>query len=165
MPRPRTNPKRAVELPSSLTQWPGYVMKYVFEAWYAQYERDVAAIGLTVNGLLVLTVVDAEGSATQSRLAERLDIDRSLMVSVIDDLEEKGLVERRRSKHDRRTVPIYVTPLGEKVAAQAREVTDASNDLIFASFTSTERRRFEQLLGKLPDVAYGMRHQPALDAG
>jgi DNA-binding MarR family transcriptional regulator len=140
-------------------------MQYVFEAWYERYEQDVAAIGLTVRGLQVLVVLDAEGPDTQSSLAERLGIDRSVMVSVVDDLEKQGLVERRRSHDDRRTVPIHLTGPGEKAAARAREVTDASNDRILAAFTPAERRRFEQLLGRLPDVAAEMQRQPESSPG
>lgn len=159
MPRPRTTPKPVVELPSSLTRWPGYVMKYVFEAWYTWYEREVAELGLTVNGLMVLVALDSDGPETQSVLAERIGIDRSVMVSVVDELERQGLVERRRSQEDRRAIPVHVTPAGAEAASRAREVTDASNDRIFAGFTPTERRRFEELLGRLPGVIVALRRQ------
>jgi DNA-binding MarR family transcriptional regulator len=152
MARPRITPKRIVALPPSLTRWPGYVMKYVFDVWYALYEQEIAECGLTVNGFLVLVVLDDEGSETQTSLAERLSIDRSAMVAVIDDLESQGLVERRRSTGDRRTVPVHVTEKGTRVAAQARAATDASNKHIFAGFSPADQNVFYDLLVRMADA-------------
>ena len=162
MPRPRTTPKPVVELPSSLARWPGYVMKYVFEAWYIWYEHEVARLGLSVNGLLVLVALDADGPETQSVLAERISVDRSLMVSVVDDLERQGLVERRRSEEDRRAVPIHITDAGHEFADRASDLTDAANDRVFAGFTRTERSRFVELLDRLPSTVVEMRREQEL---
>jgi DNA-binding MarR family transcriptional regulator len=153
MARPRITPKRIVALPASLTRWPGYVMQFVFDAWYASYEQEIASVGLTVNGFLVLVVLDDEGPDTQTGLAERLSIDRSAMVAVVDELESKGLVERRRSTGDRRTVPVHVTKLGSKRASDARDVTDASNNRIFAGFSAEEQALFYDLLVRMADSA------------
>jgi len=152
MARPRITPKPIVALPVSLTRWPGYVMKYVFESWYTTYEQEIAQCGLSVNGFLVLVVLDDEGSDTQTSLAERLSIDRSAMVAVVDELESQGLVERRRSTGDRRTVPLHVTEKGTRVAAQARAATDASNKRIFAGFSSADQNVFYDLLVRMADA-------------
>jgi DNA-binding MarR family transcriptional regulator len=165
MARPRIAPKRIVALPASLTQWPGYVMKYVFEAWYTTYEQEIANIGLSVNGFLVLVVLDDEGPDTQTRLAERLSIDRSAMVAVVDELEEKGYVERRRSKGDRRTVPVHVTKLGSEAAARARAATDASNHRIFAGFSPRDEELFYDLLVRMADSAALSLDGPGKESG
>jgi MarR family transcriptional regulator for hemolysin len=139
-------------LPTSLTRWPGYVMKYVFDSWYVQYEAAVAELGLSVNGLMVLIVLHEEGSTTQTQLVQRMGIDKSTMVSIVDELEDSGFVERRRAKHDRRTVPIHVTDAGEAVAAKAAKVTDHSNNTVFADFTTAERTEFTSYLARLADT-------------
>jgi DNA-binding MarR family transcriptional regulator len=128
-------------------------MQYVFDGWFASYEKEIASVGLSVSGFLVLVVLDDEGPDTQTSLAERLSIDRSAMVAVIDELESKGLVERRRSTGDRRTVPVHVTELGSERAAQARAVTDASNHRIFAGFSPEEQDLFYDLLVRMSDTA------------
>jgi DNA-binding MarR family transcriptional regulator len=128
-------------------------MKYVFEAWYASYEQEIAQCGLTVNGFLVLVVLDDEGPDTQTGLAERLSIDRSAMVAVVDELEARGFVERRRSKGDRRTVPIHITESGSEAVAGARTATDASNQRIFTGFSPKEKDEFYDLLVRMADAA------------
>ncbi|HEY2643609.1 MAG TPA: MarR family transcriptional regulator [Galbitalea sp.] len=164
MARPRITPKRIVALPASLTRWPGYVMKYVFEAWYAAYEQEIGLCGLSVNGFLVLVVLDDEGPDTQTSLAERLSIDRSAMVAVVDELESKGLVERRRSTGDRRTVPLHVTEQGTRVAAEARAATDASNNRIFAGFSQADQTTFYDLLVRMADTVAPEVDEPAAEA-
>jgi DNA-binding MarR family transcriptional regulator len=139
-------------------------MKYVFEAWYAAYEQEIARIGLSVNGFLVLVVLDDEGPDTQTGLAERLSIDRSAMVAVVDELEVKGLVERRRSTGDRRTVPVHVTKLGSQTASKARAVTDASNERIFAGFTSQDQELFYDFLVRMADTAAPQGEPPGQDS-
>lgn len=68
MPRPRITAKRIVALPASLTRWAGYVMQFVFDAWYASYDLEIAGVGLSVNGFLVVVVLDGEGAGTQTGL-------------------------------------------------------------------------------------------------
>jgi DNA-binding MarR family transcriptional regulator len=127
-------------------------MKYVFESWYVQYEAAVAKLGLSVNGLMVLIVLHEEGNTTQTQLVQRMGIDKSTMVSIVDELEDSGFVERRRAKHDRRTVPIHVTEAGAVVAGKAAEVTDLSNKTVFADFTAAERAEFTRYLARLADT-------------
>src|SRR5918995_964185 len=60
----------------------------------------------------VLTAIAAAGPLSQQRLAERLHVNRTLMVGVADALERRGLVERRRDPADRRSYALHVTPAG-----------------------------------------------------
>jgi MarR family transcriptional regulator, transcriptional regulator for hemolysin len=127
-------------------------MEYVFESWYVRYEAAVAEVGLSVNGLKVLIVLHEEGSTTQTQLVQLMGIDKSTMVSIVDELEDSGFVERRRAKHDRRTVPIHVTAAGEVAAGKAAKVTDDSNSSVFAGFTDAERAEFTRYLSRLADA-------------
>src|SRR3954451_18410574 len=58
------------------------------------------------------TAVASAGPLSQQRLAERLLVNRTLMVAVADALERRGLVERRRDPADRRSYALHVTPAG-----------------------------------------------------
>src|SRR2546430_975319 len=62
----------------------------------------------------VLNVLDAEGPITQHALGKLVGIDPSSMVSTIDELEAKGLVERRPHPTDRRAHALYMTEEGRK---------------------------------------------------
>jgi DNA-binding MarR family transcriptional regulator len=127
-------------------------MQYVFESWYVRYEAAVAKVGLSVNGLKVLIVLHDEGSTTQTQLVQLMGIDKSTMVSIVDELEDSGFVERRRAKDDRRTVPIHVTAEGEIAADKAAKITDNSNSAVFAGFTAAERSEFTEYLARIADT-------------
>ena len=61
------------------------------------------------------------GEYTQKELAERIGLDKTTMVVTVDELEEKGLAERRPSSTDRRARVISVTKAGERTVARGPE--------------------------------------------
>ena len=78
--------------------------------------------------LNVLTVLEMDGSISMSQLAATLDVSVASMTGIVDRMEERGLVERRRDIADRRIVLVYPT--------------DAGRDI----FREIDRRRREGLL-------------------
>jgi DNA-binding MarR family transcriptional regulator len=97
----------------------------------------------------VLSVLAEAGPLSQQRLAERLRVNRTLMVGVADALEREGYVERRRDPADRRSYALHVTPAGlAALAAQEREALDVERQMT-ARLTDAERERLNALLRKL----------------
>jgi DNA-binding MarR family transcriptional regulator len=80
--------------------------------------RDFAASvqGLSPGRVGLLITIDANPGITQSRLAEAAERDRSTMVGVLDQLEARGLLERRRGD-DRRTNGLWLTRAGRELLA------------------------------------------------
>jgi DNA-binding MarR family transcriptional regulator len=70
--------------------------------------------GLSLVHLNVLTILDIEGSLPMRALAEALDVSQASATGIVDRMEQRGLVERRRDAHDRRV--IRVAPTGEGMA-------------------------------------------------
>jgi DNA-binding MarR family transcriptional regulator len=70
--------------------------------------------------LLCLTAVGADHeSATTTGIAKRVHLSPSTVVGVLDRLEAKGLVERRRGRRDRRVVHVSATDAGRALVAEA----------------------------------------------
>ena len=63
----------------------------------------------------VLTLIDLNPGINQSRLARRMYLDRSTMVPILDHLESKAWMERRKKPGDRRSYALYLTSQGKKV--------------------------------------------------
>src|SRR5262249_53437073 len=84
------------------------------EASHQLANRMLAAIGLTARQMGILTLIVEREPMTQRGLGAELQIDRTTMVYLIDDLEEKGLLERRRHPRDRRAFLIAATAEGRK---------------------------------------------------
>jgi DNA-binding MarR family transcriptional regulator len=70
--------------------------------------------GLPTGSLTVLSLVAANPGSSQTALAERAGLNKSALVGIIDQLEQRGLIARDRSTTDRRRYGVTVTPEGEQ---------------------------------------------------
>ena len=84
------------------------------------YSHQLAATyKVTAPQLLCLLTIVNEGSLHLSTLSKRVFLSASTVVGILDRLEEKGLVTRRRDYKDRRLINIQATPKGKELVAQA----------------------------------------------
>ncbi|MEH6584415.1 MAG: MarR family transcriptional regulator, partial [Halioglobus sp.] len=67
----------------------------------------------------VLTLINLNPGINQSMLAKSMYLDRSTMVPILDQLESKAWMERRKKPGDRRAYALYLTPQGKKVLGEA----------------------------------------------
>jgi DNA-binding MarR family transcriptional regulator len=97
-------------------------------------------------GMLVL--IEVNPGVTQTRLAEAVGLDRSTLVAVLDQLEERGLLERRRGV-DRRTNGLWLTRRGKSLVARMKERIRAHEDRLAARLSETERDALLALLRRI----------------
>src|SRR6516165_11384979 len=101
----------------------GYLLKH---AQLGLAELTAAALepyGLTGRELAVLTVLASGEPASQQQAAQRLGVDRTTMVGLVDVLEDKGLVRRRAHAEDRRRNVIELTEAGRDTLHRADEAS------------------------------------------
>lgn len=77
-------------------------------------ESKLDAFGLRARHLIALTVMRDLGESSQANLAEALRLDRTNLVGLLNELEEAGLVERRRAPEDRRRHVVALTTAGRR---------------------------------------------------
>jgi DNA-binding MarR family transcriptional regulator len=141
-------------LPPALTHWPGYLMAFVAEHSAARFEHGLAAEGIRSAHAQVLVVIDAEGPMSQRALGDRLRIDKSPMVGLIDDLERLGLAERRRRPTDRRVQAIHLTTAGARVLRErVMPLAEEENERTFGALDDDERELLHALLLRLAERA------------
>jgi DNA-binding MarR family transcriptional regulator len=98
----------------------------------------------------VLALIHHEGPQSQQRLGELLRIDRTTMVTVIDELEQRGLVQRTRDPADRRRYAITLTPDGDKLmAGDLGRLDQRVNAAFLRPLSAAERRQLVELLRRL----------------
>jgi DNA-binding MarR family transcriptional regulator len=102
----------------------------------------------------VLWLACQDFEPSQRELSGFLGLDPSQVVSLIDDLQGRGLVERKPDKRDRRSRIIVATPAGRRLLRKALLAARAAGDADFANLTDDERKTLSELLTK---VAFGQR--------
>src|SRR5262252_9430899 len=75
--------------------------------------------GLSPRAWGVLSTLTEFGPVSQIELATTMSIDRTAMVYLLDELEDRALVERVRSMQDRRAFLIHLTPRGRETQQRA----------------------------------------------
>ena len=91
----------------------------------------------------------AEGSSQQA-LADALGVHRSAMVALVDDLEQRGLAERRRDPADRRAYTLHLTAEGRTRLAELHAIAEDEEDVLLAPLDPGERR---ELVARLQGLA------------
>jgi DNA-binding MarR family transcriptional regulator len=127
-----------------------------FRLWRATHTRTaelLGSVGLTPALFALLNVIGAREGAIQQELGSLLGIDRSTMVSLIDQLETAGLARRRPSATDRRAREIAITPKGRRLLQEARKLIWQVEDEVLGGLTAEERRRLLTLLRRALDSA------------
>jgi DNA-binding MarR family transcriptional regulator len=110
----------------------------------------LANIGLCARQAGILTMVTELEPMTQKALADALGIDRTTMVALLDDLEEKGHVARKRHPRDRRAFLVHPTDSGRAAKVTAVQILDEQQRQFLAPLTPAERRQLAALLTRLP---------------
>ncbi|WP_458042754.1 MULTISPECIES: MarR family winged helix-turn-helix transcriptional regulator [Bacteria] len=115
----------------------------------ATTNEALAMHGLKVRSYSVLGVAASDARPTQRELSEFLRLDPSQIVSIIDELETRGLVRREPDPNDRRVNVVVVTPEGREKFAAARVVAQKSELDMLALLDSTEIAALAEALNAL----------------
>ena len=105
--------------------------------------------GLNPQHHAVLSLLEEASCRQQGMLADRLGYDRSIMVGLLDDLEERGLIERKRDPDDRRRHLVTLTPAGKEALGELRAILKSVEKEFFAPLDAAERRTLHELLLQL----------------
>jgi DNA-binding MarR family transcriptional regulator len=142
--------------PSSEPPVTEFAGQLFFRLWRASHVRTadvLGSIGLTPALFAVLNVIGAREGAIQQELGSAIGIDRSTMVSLIDQLETAGLAKRRPSARDRRAREIAITPKGRRLLERSRRMISETEDEVLAGLTAEERSKLLSLLRRALDSA------------
>ena len=115
----------------------------------SSFGKRVDPFGLRLAHVGVLKAIFKVDGLMQRELGKALGMFPSNLVKLIDELEGKDLVRRRKSTADRRPYTLELTRKGQRVTLELMALTRAHQDYICASLTATERRELTRLLQKI----------------
>lgn len=143
-----------------LTSRLGYLLKHAQLNFSLSGARALEPLNITSRQLAVLVVLDAAEPLSQLDAAKELGVDRTTMVALVDELEDKGLVERRRSPDDRRKNIVELTEKGTKTLAAGERRRRETERTFLADLTPIEAELFVRILKKLAADAETPDDQP-----
>jgi MarR family transcriptional regulator for hemolysin len=121
------------------------------QAAHALANRLTAALGeldISVRVYCALTKA-AEGEYTQRQLAELAWMDKTTMVVTLDEMEQRGLAERRLSPTDRRVRVVAITPEGRRLVTKADRIVQGVYDDVLGTAGAKQRAEFVAVLQQL----------------
>ena len=134
----------------------GFLLNKTAQKIREAYEEQLTPLGLTGKHYGVLAVLDEKGSITQHEIGKCIYIDRTTMVSVIDDLEKLGLVERKEHPTDRRSHAIYMTAKGKETLPKAHQLGVLVEKRFLECLSAKEQKELVKLLRQLVVTHYAV---------
>jgi len=136
-----------------VTEFAGQLLFRLWRAAHVRAADVLGSVGLTPALFGLLNVIGAREGAIQQELGAAMGIDRSTMVSLIDQLENAGLAKRRLSATDRRAREIVITPKGRRLLERARAMIGETENDVLGGLTAKERDELIGLLRRALDSA------------
>ena len=106
----------------------------------------LAPFGINGRQCAVLVAIDEQAPSSQHDIAQRMGVDRTTMVNLVDELEDKGLVERRPDPGDRRKNVVALTDAGRVTLEGATEAADQAERSFLGALSDEQAATFRELL-------------------
>ncbi|GAA4531823.1 MULTISPECIES: MarR family winged helix-turn-helix transcriptional regulator [Nonomuraea] len=132
-------------LAETLSRSPGRLLRRV----YARFTAEALSDDPRSRDFVVLDTLADQDADSQLELAERLGINRTIMVRLVDRLQQAGYVTRTRNPANRRSYVLSITEEGRKARDAMREAVAERDARVTASLTPGERERLNELLSLL----------------
>ncbi len=148
-------PDRASSDPTTtpLVERVGFLVSQLGFHAAGRFAERLRPLGVQPRHFGLLTHLAATDGQTQQRLADSMGVHRNAMVGLIDDLEERGLVQRRRHPADRRAHAVHLTAQARDLLAEAQAVADAHDAELLAGLDDPDRRHVVALLRHMAEQA------------
>ncbi|HEY1563597.1 MAG TPA: MarR family transcriptional regulator [Gaiellaceae bacterium] len=147
--------KTKARLPAELVASSLFLLKRL---GFAAKQRSLDAyeqFGLSPYHHAILTLLAEGMPETQAAIADALGYDRGTLVGLLDELEERKLVERRRDPDDRRRHIVRLTPEGKRTLGRLRALATRLEDEFLAPLDAEQRETLHALL-----LTLAGRHEP-----
>lgn len=114
-----------------------------------RFHETLHPLGIEPRDFSLLRAVASEEGRSQQAVGESLKIAPSRMVAFVDQLESRGLLERRQNADDRRTRALHLTDAGRDLLQRAFALALATEVNLCADLTDAERTQLLELLGRV----------------
>jgi len=145
----------APRLPEELVRSTSFLLKRLGFAAKEQALRAYEQTGLHPYHHAILILLGEGSRETQGSIADALGFDRGQLVGLLDELEERALLERERDPNDRRRHVVRLTPEGKRVLRRLRTIAREIDDDFLSPLSDQDRANLHALLLRLAE-----KHEP-----
>jgi DNA-binding MarR family transcriptional regulator len=124
----------------------GFLLKHAQLRYFELGAVALAPLGINGREAAVLRAIDAGRPVSQGEIARAMDVDRTTMVALIDDLQLKGLVQRRQHPDDRRKNVVELTDAGRGAVERAAEAVGQAERDFLGPLSAAEAAQFKNTL-------------------
>jgi DNA-binding MarR family transcriptional regulator len=141
----------------------GYALRRAQLAIFADFNQALASLNLRPGQFATLILIDQNPGTSQSSVSDALGIQKANFVATIAELENRGLVRRRKSEADGRTYSLGLTAQGRTLLEDASKLQSVHEARVIAQIGTEGRAQLLRLLERVARLpyAYGIRtNQP-----
>ena len=120
------------------------------------FGEEVRPLGATLQMWRVLAALRERDGRRMGDLSDTTSIEVSTLTRLVDTMEAKGLVARRRAADDARVIVLHVTPAGRRLTQRIVPVAERYEQVALAGFTPAETEQLKAALRRLYDNMDGL---------
>jgi DNA-binding MarR family transcriptional regulator len=154
-PSPGPAPTEPVPAAELLAGSVGFLLSKLGFSSAARFAATLQPLGIGPQHFAALRYVEHLEGRSQQTLAEALEVPASRVVAMIDELEARGLVERRRNPSDRRAHALHLTAEGRQMLDRAMAAASTYEAQLCSCLSDAERAELLDLLRRVAAI-HGM---------
>ena len=132
-----------------LENWIGFHLRLAQNASFQAFTREASGVDLSPGRFATLMLIGRNPGISQTALSRANARDKSSLTPVLEDLERRKLVRRERTKNDRRSYRLMLTPAGERLLQELTECAERHDRNLDRIIGPRDRARFLKTLKKL----------------
>jgi DNA-binding MarR family transcriptional regulator len=137
--------------PAPFTAGVGYVVRHAHKALSRRLAYELAQAGIAFKHYYYLRALFETNGISQMELSERVGVDPTTVVTVVDTLARQKIVERRKDPDDRRKALIYLTPKGKSLRRPLRAAIDAVQGEAMRGISAADMNCFRRVAARMTE--------------
>ena len=142
-------PDNIEEQLSGLDEIVGFHLRLAHGAVYRHFTETFTDLDLTQKQVSVLWLVADHPGIAQIELGTRLRMDRATTMTIINRLQDRGMIRRERSESDGRKQSLYITPAGERALGEAKACIAEHESWLKSRFSEAEVEKLVEMLSRI----------------
>ena len=130
---------------------PAFLLAQIGAHAATKFGERLSALKLTPPDAGILRLLGGSGGMSQQELSTKLKIHPSRLVAILDEMENRGLVERKQNAEDRRQHALFLTNQGRESLGEIGRIARDHQDALCAALSSDEREKLAEFLQRIAD--------------